>query len=192
MVQGFLVGGSRWVILSVAAIALGFYCCNFWGVPLSNDPAVWGQFGDYMGGILNPIIAFGALLWVVNSVTVQKQELSETKKALQDSHLAQQAQAETTLLAAQIETLNIELSSTVHYLTHLRDRQLRLSDLQNRPDHPTMWVNENNQTVGLASSASTVEAFIRVNMREEELIMSDIKELSKRFRSHIPDRQDPE
>lgn len=34
-----------------------FYICHFSGQQLSNDPATWGQFGDFFGGTLNPLLA---------------------------------------------------------------------------------------------------------------------------------------
>ena len=56
---------------------------------ISNDTAVWGAFGDYVGGILNPIFAFlsfTALLVTLiyqNSQLIQNKEvLSATKKAI--------------------------------------------------------------------------------------------------------------
>jgi hypothetical protein len=58
-------------------------------VPLSADSAHWGQFGDFVGGILNPLIAFSALFWLTRSVKLQKTELQETRKALEESAASQ-------------------------------------------------------------------------------------------------------
>jgi len=38
---------------------------------LSSDPAVWGQFGDYIGGISNPLLSFLSIVLLVKSLTFQ-------------------------------------------------------------------------------------------------------------------------
>lgn len=73
--------------LIVAALTVGVYVAHFALVPdsrLSNDPEDWAAFGDYLGGILNPIVAFSALMLLARSVGIQKRELAETKRAIQE------------------------------------------------------------------------------------------------------------
>ena len=48
------------VIIIVLVIAIYFY--NFFGKPISQDPAEWGQLWDYIWGLLNPII------WIANLI----------------------------------------------------------------------------------------------------------------------------
>lgn len=43
-------------------ITLGLYAINFFGAKISSDPGDWGVFGDYVGGLLNPVISFLNLL----------------------------------------------------------------------------------------------------------------------------------
>ena len=59
------------------------YASHF-GWRLSESREHWGQFGDYVGGILNPIVAIGALAGIWYAVLLQKRELRETKDALHD------------------------------------------------------------------------------------------------------------
>lgn len=63
------------------------------GQPPANDAEKWGQFGDFIGGLLNPIVAFAAFYWLTQSVKIQKQELHETKMALQEAAEAQRETA---------------------------------------------------------------------------------------------------
>lgn len=49
-----------------------------WGI----DQEKLGQFGDFVGGILNPLVAMFALIAVVVSVGLQKTVLDETRKEL--------------------------------------------------------------------------------------------------------------
>lgn len=61
--------------------------------PLSVKTEDWGAFGDFIGGILNPLVALSAFYWLVHSVVIQKTELQATTAALQASQQAQQDQA---------------------------------------------------------------------------------------------------
>lgn len=57
------------------------------GRGLSDDPAVWGQLGDYFGGLLNPMLSFISLVLLIKSLTLQNQanldlrdEIGNTRK----------------------------------------------------------------------------------------------------------------
>jgi hypothetical protein len=71
------------VILGFAAIVivivLANYFLNFPSVR-SSDQAVWGQFGDYFGGVLNPILSFFALIAVLLSLRSQGKEVDAARK----------------------------------------------------------------------------------------------------------------
>ncbi len=56
-----------------------FFYYEFHG-QLSNKNEVFGQFGDYFGGILNPIIAGFAFYLIAATYDLQKTELEETRK----------------------------------------------------------------------------------------------------------------
>ncbi|MEE5133985.1 hypothetical protein [Pseudomonas alliivorans] len=43
------------------------------GYGISEDPAVWGQLGDYFGGLLNPMLSFISLVLLIKSLTLQNQ-----------------------------------------------------------------------------------------------------------------------
>ena len=100
-------------VTTVAMVAVLMYVNQFWGklrFPLSEDPAVWGQFGDYIGGVLNPLCAYMAFIWLARSYMLQKSELAETRIALEHSQQAQQLQAETSYAASRIEATNIHIN----------------------------------------------------------------------------------
>jgi hypothetical protein len=79
------------------------------GQDLSKNTADWGTFGDFIGGVLNPFIAFFAFYWLTKSIQIQKEELSETKNALKDSSQAQKDQAELTFRTLKVQALNSQL-----------------------------------------------------------------------------------
>lgn len=78
----------------VAVAAVGMYAWRFFG-PLSDQPGTWGQFGDYVGGILNPTFSFLALLALLATLGFQVRELRISTRELQNSARALAAQNET-------------------------------------------------------------------------------------------------
>ena len=61
---------------------------------LSNDPATWGTFGDYLGGTLNPIISFLALIGLLYTIHQQAQEMQATREELKQAAEQQHRQAD--------------------------------------------------------------------------------------------------
>jgi uncharacterized membrane protein len=110
------------LIVLVIVIVLSTYV--FWFLkletPLSVSPTHWGAFGDYVGGILNPIIAFTALCWLVISVRIQKEELNETRSALKDSADAQKEQVRVASFTALINANTIHIQHIQYQLSHLQ------------------------------------------------------------------------
>lgn len=84
----YIAGGVLLVL--VAAYVFAFYQ-NGW----TKSPETWGQLGDYIGGLLNPLVAGFALLALVASVRLQKAELAATREELKESRQAMQEQAKT-------------------------------------------------------------------------------------------------
>lgn len=73
---------SKLIVGSIITIVLALYFSNF-HVSVSVDNGDWGTFGDFFGGILNPVIASFALYWLITSVNLQIQELKKTNEALE-------------------------------------------------------------------------------------------------------------
>jgi hypothetical protein len=77
------------VAVSVALVfclLVALYVGHFWyrhNLPLSTDPARWGQFSDYLGGILGPLIALSALIFVARTYVLQKEHMAESVAKLQ-------------------------------------------------------------------------------------------------------------
>ncbi|MGZ8165661.1 MAG: hypothetical protein ACXWTL_04880 [Methylobacter sp.] len=119
----------RWVLailIGIGLVIVGFYFFNFnshilknevwWNVfqSLSADTGNWGTFGDYVGGILNPVIAAFAFYLIAetyklqkDAYSLQKTELAETRKLLEVSINAQRDQIK---LAALTALLNSNLT----------------------------------------------------------------------------------
>jgi len=70
----------------IAIIVFGFYIYDFGELPRSDNNAAWGAFGDYIGGLLNPIIAFFALIALLLAIYIQKVELKAAREQLTETN----------------------------------------------------------------------------------------------------------
>lgn len=99
--------------LVLAVIFIVPLCYLAWfvldGQSVSKNTSDWGTFGDFIGGVLNPFIAFFAFYWLTKSIQIQKQELAETKDALRESSQSQKDQAELTFRTLKVQALNSQL-----------------------------------------------------------------------------------
>lgn len=81
----YAVGGSVFILMLCVAL-------TYWGnfpFQLSNSQEVWGQFGDYFGGVLNPILSFAA--FVILLITFRQQIFEgKSAKANHEESLANQ------------------------------------------------------------------------------------------------------
>jgi len=48
----------------------------------SDKPEVWGTFGDFIGGTLNPILSFLSLIALLLTIVLQQKELESSRKEL--------------------------------------------------------------------------------------------------------------
>jgi large-conductance mechanosensitive channel len=120
---------TKQVIVVICFIVLGVfgsYFANFHN-GLSEKNEVWGTFGDYFGGILNPVIAAVAFYLIAKTYELQKKELEATRALLKVSTDAQQMQIK---LAALTSLLN----SVLMRMDILKSE--RLSLLQGAPLQP--------------------------------------------------------
>lgn len=84
------------IIFAIAAIAIMIAIFSYFSVfngEVSKSQEVWGLFGDFFGGTLNPLLAFLSLVAILYTLLIQARELSHSTKALQDQseHLQTQA-----------------------------------------------------------------------------------------------------
>lgn len=57
----------------VIAVVWGFYFYNFGNLwQLSESREVWGQFGDYVGGVINPLLSFITIILLIRSLNEQQ------------------------------------------------------------------------------------------------------------------------
>lgn len=73
-----------WVIGGAALILSIAYIWVFHELPAKESPPAWGAFGDYVGGLLNPLVSTFTLIVAVKVWRQQKIEMADTKKALKE------------------------------------------------------------------------------------------------------------
>ena len=76
-----------WAAAIALVVAFSSYIYQFYMVldfPLSKDQAVWGQLGDFIGGLLNPLFGFISIILLIQSLRLQNE--SNRKLIEQISH----------------------------------------------------------------------------------------------------------
>lgn len=71
------------VALIFIVLVLSMYFIHF--ARLSTDTTVWGTFGDYVGGSLNPLLSFLALIALLYTIRLQKRQLELSADELKAS-----------------------------------------------------------------------------------------------------------
>lgn len=103
---------------------------------LPESAQSWGTFGDFIGGILNPIFALFAFYWLTYSVRLQVKELKDTRQELQKAADAQMETSKHQEKIAKLEEINI-------------NTQIKILDLQQE--------NLNRQNISLTVQKDTAE-----------------------------------
>ncbi|MPS93797.1 hypothetical protein [Comamonas sp.] len=118
-----------WILLIPAVIVFGFTVA----VPIyfSFQTGDWklgydinGAIGDFFGGIMNPVIAFLALLWLKRGVELQQTELGETRQALTDSNKNREISIRIEVLKGKKEIVMAEMEmirDDINFLSTQRD-----------------------------------------------------------------------
>lgn len=87
-----------WLLLVPIAFASGAvlaYALTFRQLPANEDPGAWGTFGDFLGGLLNPLVSTLTLFVAASVWKLQREELELTRKELEQTKLAMEEQAKT-------------------------------------------------------------------------------------------------
>lgn len=116
-------------------VVFGLYMYNFSYLGLSPNQEDWAQFGDYMGGTLNPMLAFFAFIGLLYTIRIQssalqmsKDELEATRKELKESRIAQQKQSESLELqnkATQLQIFENTFFELVNSFKFLKERLIK-------------------------------------------------------------------
>lgn len=101
------------VITVIAIVLLLIYFSQFngkWG-----DQEVFGQFGDFLGGVLNPVLGFATIILLVVSLSLQMEELSLTRAELK----AANCEAEQSRKAMQAQVSHLQKEAKLNEMTRV-------------------------------------------------------------------------
>lgn len=70
-----------WMACAAVVAVVLMYRFQFNG-PLSGEAEKWGQFGDYVGGTLNPILGFISVVALILTLAIQSRQLSISHEQL--------------------------------------------------------------------------------------------------------------
>ncbi|MBW3513203.1 hypothetical protein KO537_00440 [Shewanella sp. NKUCC01_JLK] len=109
----------------IAALLLGLYFYHFWyilGLRLGSQ-SDFGTFGDFLGGVLNPILGFSTVVLLIQSLKTQREELADTRKVLEQtkeeaklSRQAMEAQVEHSQKEAQLNEFRQVLAIQIGFI----------------------------------------------------------------------------
>jgi uncharacterized membrane protein len=72
--------GMLALAITATLVVYGFYFFNFFSeFKLSDKNEVWGTFGDYVGGTLNPFLSFLSLIAISLTLNLQIQDIQNSK-----------------------------------------------------------------------------------------------------------------
>ena len=172
------------ILVTFAAGLLVFaYTVKFGGTS-SNDQEIWGQFGDFLGGILNPLISFLTLMvatkvWSVQreALDVQKQELVETRKVLQAQvSLSRITVADQTLqsffqaIASCTQAISISVTSSSTNLTVIRYGDDAITDSLDQFSSDGMW------EIGFSDLPENVKRYAEATLNNWMPLMNSIEQ----------------
>lgn len=104
------------VIFLIILVIIAYITIAANKLSISESLEKWGTFGDFIGGILNPIFGLFAFYWLTYSVRLQIKELKETREELKKAADAQSISAKHQASIALLEAKNVETQSKIFEL----------------------------------------------------------------------------
>ena len=156
------------LFMTILGIALFFISVvvavyvNMFGVNRSADQAIWGAFGDYFGGILNPIFALFAFLGVLWSLDLQMKQVKQ---------LSIDKQGEEVLLVVK------DIDSRIKELMEMAVGGVKSSGLQVQQLHIHHMVAEAERGAGVLGSSDAYSQFIYIARQSGSVVEATVREL---------------
>lgn len=109
-----------WGALATALVLIIIYTITFWNTPI-DDKEYFAQFGDFLGGTLNPILTFGTIVLLVFSIRFQLDELRLTRLELKNQLIEQQENNQIQLRIAEINERTLNLPALMERVSSRHD-----------------------------------------------------------------------
>jgi hypothetical protein len=84
-----------WPLIAGAAATLLVSCVYFvnFGASISHSQSIWADFGNYLGGVVGPLLSLLTIFLVLETLRVQREELTLSREELRKSSEALETQA---------------------------------------------------------------------------------------------------
>ena len=102
-------------VLGAMLVAIFYYIDTFCTVRSANE-AIWGSFGDYFGGIMNPFIGLVTVLLVLRTLEVSKEEAETTRLEMKIQNDLLQAELEEARGSARLQEIERCMSAIIDEL----------------------------------------------------------------------------
>lgn len=138
---------SLLVVVTTLVVAIFSYVSVFNG-SLSKNSNDWGAFGSYLSGTAGVVIALFAVIWLIYSVSIQKEEIEKLKIELNKSAIEQEQQTEISALTALISSYGTSAQVTQLKLNGCNDGTNHISNnesitsIKTQLEHELAKVNE--------------------------------------------------
>lgn len=106
----------KYIFMTYAAalLLMAFFYFSTFGLGLATEHGRWGEFGDFVGGVLNPLTSFFTLLVALLVWSLQKKELAATNAALADQLRLSRITVADSVLDAYIEAIRHHAAAFNH------------------------------------------------------------------------------
>ena len=162
------------IVLIIITTVIGLYTYQFNSYSISNKPQDWGPFGDFFGGVVNPILAFCSFIALLYTIHIQQNELTLTRIELKRSVEAQKLTA--TFTEKQNEVANKQL----HDFT-IREKKNDVYQLIKSIDSKIKSILDAKVRKVIGSHEGTLKEAIKYIIKNKgTLVDSDLTEISHR------------
>lgn len=107
------------IAVGVYILFLLVYACWF-SFQISDSAETWGQFGDYVGGAINPIVGLITIWLLTASLKQSREEMLLTRQALDDAKVSQQDTEEALRDQIKVSEHARDISNTIALWNNLK------------------------------------------------------------------------
>jgi uncharacterized membrane protein len=122
------------ILTFISLLVLALYFWNFNYFNLSNEQSHWGAFGDYVGGILNPIFSFSAFILLLLNLSWQ----FEQNRINEQRHTSEDRDRRISIIAPILREIHSRLRNNLNKFTS-QSAAPASANLRNNGSHKTYW-----------------------------------------------------
>lgn len=171
-----------WILISFGLFALFcivsvfvYYKYIFFNFKIDSNVEHFGQFGDFIGGTLNPILAFLSFMALLYTIKIQtdelklsREELEATREELKGSRIAQQEQSESLKLQNEATKLQIFENTFFQLNNILSNTRLNLNYVIERPFKENIIYSSTNVISFFLNELTYFDSYDKLNDEYEK------------------------